>query len=169
MKPKPELHAVFLVTCLALSGCELADPTDSPAPTATGAAPVTTATTATPAPPIPADWQTVRAGSAFTFRAPPDLKEVPVMGFDSFVGQYENDAFDVSFDYGRYSNPLTDADLVGKEVTVDGRKARLARKDKYLGIHFAKLTELDGLTISVKLKTGDEQQAEAILRSVDFP
>lgn len=43
----------------------------------------------TPAPAVPAGWQTVPAGNAFTFRAPPDVKAVPAQGIDSFVGRYE--------------------------------------------------------------------------------
>lgn len=169
MNDDRRFQTVLFVVCLALVGCEPGDPAKSSAPPSSATSPATDVATVSPAPPIPADWQTVSAGRAFTFRAPADLKPVPVQGMDSFVGQYENDAFEVSFDYGMYSDPLTHADLAGREVIVDERRARLARKDKYVGIHFANVTEFAGLTMSVKLKSGDDQQAEAILRSIDFP
>ena len=46
------------------------------------------------------DWVVVKAGNAFTFEAPPDLKAVPVQGIDSLVGEYRGDRFSLQFDYG---------------------------------------------------------------------
>jgi hypothetical protein len=73
------------------------------------------------------DWITVKAGTAFTFEAPPDLHSVPVQGIDSFVGEYQGDHFSLQFDYGLYSNRLdelrADSRFEREAVMIDGRPA----------------------------------------------
>lgn len=75
------------------------------------------------------DWVLVKAGNAFSFQAPPDLKAVPVQGIDSLVGEYRADRFSLQFDYGLYSNTLDDLrgdSRFEREVaTIDGRPAEV--------------------------------------------
>lgn len=75
------------------------------------------------------DWVTVRAGNAFTFEAPPDLRSVPVQGIDSFVGQYQGEKFALQFDYGLYSNTLDDlrrdSRFEREAVAIDGRPGEI--------------------------------------------
>lgn len=73
------------------------------------------------------DWVTIKAGRAFRFEAPPDLKSVPVQGIDSFVGRYRADRFALQFDYGLYSNSLQslreDPRYEAETFELDGRQA----------------------------------------------
>lgn len=73
------------------------------------------------------DWVTTKAGQAFTFEAPPDLRSVPVQGIDSFVGRYKGDRLALQFDYGLYSNTLQDLRedprYEAETVEIDGRQA----------------------------------------------
>ena len=121
-----------------------------------------------PAPPVPAGWQTV-ATQGFTFRAPPDLRPVPVQGVDSIVGRYESPTLEVGYDLGWYSDPMEREGYTSRRVTVDGKAARLATKNDVVAIHFPKLGRNSRLTMSVRLKGSDAKVAETILRSIDFP
>ena len=119
--------------------------------------------------PAPPEWQTVSAGKAFTFRAPTDLKPVPVQGKDSFVGNYASPTLEVTFDYGWYSDPMDREGYASRAVQVDGKSARLVTKDDVVAIHFPKITGETKLTMSVRLKGADPKTAETLLQSIDFP
>ena len=121
-----------------------------------------------PAPPVPAGWQTVLT-PGFAFRAPPDLQPVPVQGVDSIVGRYESPTLAVDYDLGWYSDPMDREGYTRRRVTVDGKAARLVTKDDVVAIHFPKLGRQSKLTMSVRLKGADAKEAEAIVRSIDFP
>jgi hypothetical protein len=83
------------------------------------------------------NWIELKAGNAFTFRAPPRTTSVPVQGIDSFVGMYVNPPFKVGFpfgsdfwigfDYGIWSNNLhglrDDPRFAEEVIEVDGRDA----------------------------------------------
>jgi hypothetical protein len=120
-------------------------------------------------PPVPPGWQTVSSGKAFTFSAPPDLKPVPVQGIDSFVGTYASPTLEVTFDYGRYSDPMNREGYASRAVQVDGKSARLVTKDDIVAIHFPKITGETKLTMSVRLKSANAKTAETLLQSIDFP
>ncbi len=113
-------------------------------------------------------WQTIRAGDVFTFRAPADLKSEPVQGEDSFVGKYTSPALEVTFDYGRYSGPMNREGYT-RAVTVDGKSARLVSKGDIVAIQFSEISAGNRLTMVVQLKTADAKTAEKILQSIDFP
>jgi hypothetical protein len=123
-----------------------------------------------PPPPVPPQWQTISARSAFTFRAPADLKPVPVQGVDSFVGKYASSSLEVTFDYGWYSDPMERGGYTSRTVTVDGKSARLVSKDGVVvGIHFPQVSGKTRLTMVVRLNGADPKLAETLLRSIDFP
>jgi hypothetical protein len=121
-----------------------------------------------PAPSVPPEWQTVRAGTAFTFKAPPDLEPAPVQGIDSFVGKYESPTLEVTFDYGRYSDPMNGEGYRSRGVTVDGKSARLVSKGDVVAIHFPNIGGETKLTMCVRLKNADAKTAETLLQSIDF-
>mgnify|MGYP001071042867 FL=1 len=76
----------------------------------------------------PKDWITIRAGNAFTFRAPPGTAPysdgAPI---DSLVGMYRNSSFSLQYDYGLYSNDLSGIrskpGYSTKETEIDSREA----------------------------------------------
>jgi hypothetical protein len=60
-----------------------------------------------PTEPVPVGWKRIQVGEAFSFDAPADTQPVSLHGIDSAVGGYKNDRFNVTFDYGAYSNSLS--------------------------------------------------------------
>lgn len=69
---------------------------------------------------------------AFSFRLPPEFKEVPVQGIDSFVRNYAGPGIDLSFDFGSYSNDFNGWDPTTKYelVKINGRKAKIGTGEK---------------------------------------
>lgn len=74
-------------------------------------------------PAAPNDWKTVDAGK-LSFEAPPDIVEQEVQGIDSYVRAYASPTMRVSFDYGSYSDPLTQQRDT-REYWIHGRLARV--------------------------------------------
>lgn len=52
------------------------------------------------------EWKTIVVG-AYEFDFPPDFKLIPEEGIDSYVGRVEGDSIRFGFDYGVYTNKLT--------------------------------------------------------------
>lgn len=149
----------------------------------------------TPAAPlaVPDDWQTIKAGNAFTFKAPPDLQEKKVQGIDSFVREYVSKDMTLSFDYGWYSDPMNREGYKRSETIIDGRKAYIATKDKMMGVYFPnvhldkkdkrekdekednngkedkKNKMITKLTMYIYLSGADPKTAETIFHTIDFP
>lgn len=83
------------------------------------------------------DWIELKEANAFTFRAPSGTTKMPVQGYDSLVGAYVNPPFrvgvpygtnfSIGFDYGVWSNNLSDhrndPRFSKENVGVDGRTA----------------------------------------------
>jgi hypothetical protein len=98
----------------------------------TTASPTTEATPTTAPPttgeaPCPGeDWQTIEAGD-FSFRLPPGVEDQEAQGIDSQVGQYDGAGLSVSYDYGGYTNDLSDVAATGttEDVQVSGLGGRL--------------------------------------------
>lgn len=67
-------------------------------------------------------WKRIQLGNAFSFEAPIDTQHVALQGIDSAVGGYETDRFSFMFDYGRWSNSLSDATPWSD---IDGYRSRL--------------------------------------------
>jgi hypothetical protein len=74
-------------------------------------------------------WVRIDAGGVFSFEAPADMTPIPVHGIDSFVGRYTSTSFNLSFDYGFYSNNLSnyrkDPRFTVEERLIDGKKSRV--------------------------------------------
>jgi hypothetical protein len=71
---------------------------------------------------VPRGWKRILVGDAFSFEAPADTQPFPLEGIDSAVGGYESSRFKIAFDYGAYSNSLSDET---PWIVIDGHKARL--------------------------------------------
>src|SRR6202000_1378609 len=75
------------------------------------------------------NWVTLSAGNAFSMRAPADTKFKKIQAIDSFASAFENPKFEINFDYGLYSNTLSDmrSDPAYKseDILMDGRKGIL--------------------------------------------
>lgn len=80
-----------------------------------------------PAEPVPGDWIELKAGRAFTMKAPPGTKYQPGRGFDSFVGSFVHDNSQIHFGYGIYSDDLErfrgGKDIIFTDVKIDGKKS----------------------------------------------
>lgn len=120
-------------------------------------------------PVVPDDWQTIKAGDAFTFKAPPDLRPNPVQGIDSFVGKYTSPGMTLSFDYGWYSDPMNREGFERSSTMIDGKRAYFARKNSFLGVHFPKIEGDTKLTMYVELHGADADTVETIFRTIHFP
>lgn len=118
---------------------------------------------------VPADWQTIKAGELFTFKAPPDLKQEKIQGTDSFVQKYVSETMVLSFDYGWHSDPMDREGYERTKTTIDGREAYIVREDKMIGVHFPKVDDKTKLTMHVYLRGADPKDAQTIFRSIDFP
>lgn len=129
---------------------------------------------------VPEDWQTIKAGDAFTFKAPRDVQPEPVQGIDSFVGKYTNTEMILTFDYGRYSDsdPMDRESNERSATMIDGKKAYIARErygipskgkgGKAIGVHFPSVDGDTKLTMYAKLRGADPKTVEKIFRSIDF-
>ncbi|MFA6918061.1 MAG: hypothetical protein WC285_04520 [Candidatus Gracilibacteria bacterium] len=94
---------------------------------------------------IESNWQLVDADS-FTLSLPTGWKFNKLQGIDSYVGEFVGDGAKLSFDYGRYSNPLADENDPDHTVTyetIDGYKAKIVipkvTGDGTTGVYFADL------------------------------
>jgi hypothetical protein len=80
---------------------------------------------------VPADWQSFPTSCHFSFRAPPDTREIPTQGDDSCVVRFALSDCELSGDYGGFSDTLTsygDApEFASETIEVDGKTARLVR------------------------------------------
>ena len=79
----------------------------------------------------PADWQKIDTKEGFSFYAPPGTQFHPLQGEDSFVGEISSPAFMLQYDFGFYSNDLSDAknnpDYSEEAVSIYGRSGLVRR------------------------------------------
>lgn len=131
------------------------------------------------------DWIKVSAGSVFSLTAPGGTTFHPSQGLDSFVGAFTNQKFRIDFDYGLYSDPLTNysgqPDYKIQELQIDNRKARIisysdptnTQYPYFIGVHFYDLGKTmlgtTKLTVFSRLKDKkDYPTLEKIYRSIKF-
>lgn len=113
---------------------------------------------------IPSDWIEVSAGDVFSLMAPPGTEFHPLQGIDSFVGTFKTPDFELSFDYGLYSNRLDDlstgTDPEVHTILIDDKNARIVTmqttvysKDHshFIGVYIPDLkqTMLGSLSLSI--------------------
>lgn len=137
-------------------------------------------------PDVPADWVKVAAGSEFDLMAPAGTEFHPAEGIDSFVGSFEAPDFKLSFDFGRYSNPLNDlsgdAKYEIRNVLIDGKAANIVTAYSsrfstdhpyFIGIHFPEIKKSvlgsTKLTVFSLLETADYYSVvEKIFKTIQF-
>ena len=136
------------------------------------------------------DWRLIDARGNFSFLLPPDMEPIEVIGFDSYVGEYRNDACHLSFDYGYYSNPLGDfgseSDYTEELTEVGGQPAKLVtftEPDTSDGLPYRAAIHVADvgvpprqpfgatrLTMFIRCREqGDLETAQRILRSIAVP
>jgi len=135
---------------------------------------------------VPADWVKVSAGREFDLMAPAGTEFHPSEGTDSFVGNFEAPDFKLSFDYGLYSNPLTemsgDAEYKTRNVQINGKAAYIVTayaprfstdRPYFIGIHFPKVKMTivgpKKLTVFGFFETADDYTVvDKIFRTIRF-
>lgn len=101
---------------------------------------------------VPADWVRLDANSAFSLSAPAGTTYTPAQGIDSMVGSFDAAAFQLNFDYGAYSNSLSnlseEEDYQIRDVEIDGKPAKIVtavapsfseQQPYFIGVHFPDL------------------------------
>lgn len=103
-------------------------------------------------------------------------------GYDSYVGDFVGDGVRLEFDYGHYSNPLSDEKeptYVVCEERVDGRSARIVSPrvpgHGVTGIYFRDVGDSNGLNISnrlniagLNLSDSEQKTALTVFRTIRF-
>ncbi|MBU6299078.1 MAG: hypothetical protein KGJ79_07730 [Alphaproteobacteria bacterium] len=74
---------------------------------------------------VPPGWQQIDTKQGFSFYVPPGTQFHQLPGTDSFLGEITGPTFVLQYDFGFYSNDLSDAennpDYSEKTMSVDGR------------------------------------------------
>ena len=99
-----------------------------------------------------------------------------MQGIDSYVGEFAGDGARLEFDYGKYSNPLSDEKeptYVVNEEKVGGRLARIVSPKVpghgVTGIYFRDVGDTNGLNISGRnLSEGQQKTALTIFWTIRF-
>jgi hypothetical protein len=80
---------------------------------------------------VPPGWVKIDTKQGFSFYAPPGTQFHPLKGEDSFVGEIVGPAFSLRYDFGFWSNDLSDAkneqDYSEEQVVVHGRDGLIRR------------------------------------------
>jgi hypothetical protein len=80
---------------------------------------------------VPPGWVKIDTKQGFSFYAPPGTQFHPLQGEDSFVGEIAGPAFSLRYDFGYWSNDLSDAknaqDYSEEQVVIDGRDGVIRR------------------------------------------
>ena len=79
----------------------------------------------------PAGWQKIDTKQGFSFYAPPGTTFQPLQGEDSQIGEISGPTFMLRYDFGFYSNDLSDAknnpDYSEESVSIQGRAGLVRR------------------------------------------
>ena len=121
---------------------------------------------------ISSDWVVIHAKGGFEFSVPPGTVDQKAQGIDSAVGRFTGTGFELSYDYGWYSNPLDDKRYQRVEEKVDARTCFVATGDGFVGVYFPAVYAWDPtikLQVSIKLSGMDKDAALRVIRSVRFP
>jgi hypothetical protein len=133
-------------------------------------------------------WKKVDAGAAFSFSLPEEMEQQRATGTDSLVGEYRSARMRVTFDYGPYSNPVSnysgksgcdeDTDSIsGKEATiVECRKPKANSVYGHVAaIHFSEVHKMgEGadtmkLTMEIEYNEDDDlETARKVFQSIVF-
>jgi hypothetical protein len=118
------------------------------------------------------DWVVINVKGVFDISVPPDTIDQKLRGIDSVAGRFKGTGFELSYDYGRYSDPLDGKRYRRAEEKIDERACFVATADGFAGIYFPVIYVWDPtvkLEIGLKLVGMDKDTALRMLRSVRFP
>jgi hypothetical protein len=80
---------------------------------------------------VPSGWKKIDTKQGFSFYAPPGTQHYPLQGKDSFVGEITGPAFSLRYDFGFWSNDLSDAkneqNYSEEQAVIDGRDGLIRR------------------------------------------
>ncbi len=80
---------------------------------------------------VPPGWTKIDTRQGFSFYAPPGTQLNPLQGKDSFIGEIASPAFSLRYDFGFWSNDLSDArnnpDYSEEQVVINGRDGLIRR------------------------------------------
>ena len=124
---------------------------------------------------LPDGWKQLDT-DYFTVYAPATWKFRKMQGIDSYVGAFAGDGARLEFDYGKYSNPLSDEKeptYVVNEEKVGGRLARIVSPKVpghgVTGIYFRDVGDTNGLNISGRdLSEAQQKTALTIFWTIRF-
>ena len=130
---------------------------------------------------LPDGWKQLDAGY-FTVYAPATWEFRKMQGIDSYVGEFVGDGVRLEFDYGQYSNPLSDKKeptYVVSEEKVGGRLARIVSPrvpgKGVTGIYFRDVGDTNGLIAGnglniagLDLSESQQKTALTIFRTIRF-
>jgi hypothetical protein len=124
---------------------------------------------------LPDGWKQLDA-DYFTVYAPATWQFHRMQGIDSYVGAFVGDSVRLEFDYGHYSNPLSDEKeptYVVSEEKVGGRLARIVNPGEpghgVTGIYFRDVGDTNGLNIAgLNLSESQQKTALTIFRTIRF-
>ena len=124
---------------------------------------------------VPDGWKQLDAGY-FTAYAPPTWQFRKMQGIDSYVGAFVGDGVRLEFDYGQYSNPLSDekeSTYIVMEEKVNGHLARIVRPrvagHGVTGIYFRDAVDNNALNMAgLNLSESQQKTALTIFRTIRF-
>jgi hypothetical protein len=123
----------------------------------------------------PTDWQKVEAGK-FSLYAPPGWEVHNRVGIDSYVGEFVGSGMVLSFDFGEYSNSLSEAQepsyVVDHEL-IHGSWARIVSpripSEGITGVYFPRVLYASKLWLAGHDLTSAQQEvALTIFRTIRF-
>lgn len=125
-------------------------------------------------------WRTFEVGDVLTFSVPAEVQLHEGQSVDSLAGVLNGDRYQITYDYGRFSEPVEDnRTLPGfavKDARIGSRRSKIAsfRDDgNELGLPFARLLRVEdgGNALTLRVSCRDEAAcsiADAIFESVQF-
>jgi hypothetical protein len=127
---------------------------------------------------IPDGWKKIEL-KAFSFYAPPDMKNQNVRGIDSAVWEFRNRRMTVNLDYGMYSDDLEfhkdQPEYRTEWLRIDGKKAKVATlrmSNNYIAaIYFPEVSDGGGTKLTFWASCVDsamQESAKKIFLSIKF-
>jgi hypothetical protein len=124
---------------------------------------------------VPDGWHELDT-DFFSIYAPAGWEFHPLQGIDSYVGDFVGDGARLEFDYGKYSNPLSDEKeptYVVSEEKVGGRSARIVSPKVpghgVTGVYFRDVGDTNRLNIAgLNLSESQQKTALIMFRTIRF-
>jgi hypothetical protein len=128
----------------------------------------------------PTGWQEIETGT-FSLYIPPGWRFRKLQGFDSHVGEFFGDGVVLNFDFGQYSDPLSEDDepsYVVSHLVIDGMAAKTVSSRNpghgITGVYFPSVSPPDSLSrdslsiVSQDLTAAEQEVVLGIFRTIHF-